>query len=436
MPLTQRKNSRGKGGKSAKSRSSSGQPAQESQATTAGVPTVPGKENHAPPVPRPKPKPIVKHQSQLDDGVDDAPPVSDPIGDSEAAETLLAFSGQPSTEEQEPATSYEPDSPPLQPPPAEDDNELPETVAVSETRPVVVRQPKARAAREPVTLEDDSEDSDQPVDDDFDVPVEVPYGEGTRRVKGISTKTTFDEFNTLISHRMNIPLNKCVGFGYVASWLPKNPKPKPKSLEDDDDYTYMVEEVYQHCKDALKKSKGKTIKPFVITLVRMSEVAVSTTKGDSKKSKKGKGRRARPADSSDSESDVVEKSTESETKLLREIERRHGHCDECGQGVVCAVVDGGRHYILTHKDKASWVALCMKHCATVQTIPLEELGITSKSVELQRQTKKKATAAATRQWQGCNPGCCRADPHPDPGGFQPLARGQGFRRVNNIQIAK
>ncbi|KAL1698561.1 hypothetical protein EV121DRAFT_274349 [Schizophyllum commune] len=221
----------------------------------------------------------------------------------------------------------------------------------------------------------------------YDIPVDVPYEEGTRRVKNITTRTDFCTFNKLIATRMEIPVIKCVGLGWIASWQPKNPRPKPKSLEDEDDYSCMIDDVIRYCKESLKKTKNKEVKPFTITVVPMRDMTKAASSGKDRKGAKKKKTYDEDDHSDDSTDDTS--ACDAGTKILRQIEKLHA-CDSCGDGAVCAVLDGGQHYQLSNRDKSSWAALCKKHRATLQEVPIDALGITSASVAMQQAAKKKA----------------------------------------------
>lgn len=71
--------------------------------------------------------------------------------------------------------------------------------------------------------------------------------------------------------------------GYIPSYKPRNPKLRPKLLEDDEAWKVLVEDVRQHIKTSQAKNRGKgEVKPFSILLV---DLAASE---DGKKSGMGK----------------------------------------------------------------------------------------------------------------------------------------------------
>ncbi|KAL1707596.1 hypothetical protein EV121DRAFT_288471 [Schizophyllum commune] len=384
MNLSYRKHRRGK------SRSGKGSAAEltldqaEPESPGPVPPTTPGKENEAPA----RLRLILCPPAKAADANAGRDAGSNPTLGLDTADASLTRDPRPTAPDlSQSATSTSP--PPLQPEAAiEDDDDLPEVPTASR----LAIKPKPRRVGPSLEEDDEDEDSDDSEDEvpTYDIPVEVPYGDGTRRVKNITTKTSFKDFNTLIAERMGIPVIKCTGYGYIPSWLPKSSKPKPKSLEDDDDYTCMIQEVVDHYEESARKSKGKQgIKSFTITIVPMRDMKAASAK-EMKGSKKKK---STVVEDSDADSSGEKSSAPSEAKLYREIERRHA-CDTCGDGIVCAVLDGGQHYRLTDVDKASWVNLCKKYQATVSEIPLQALGITNKSAEDQNRIRKKGSAAA------------------------------------------
>lgn len=105
----------------------------------------------------------------------------------------------------------------------------------------------------------------------FDVPFEVPFEGATRNLSGITSHTSFNEFLSAVAKRMETRLSLLARIAYIPSYKPKNPKPVPKLLEDDDDWKKLLVDVEEYRAACVAKCKGKgTVKQFVIVLVDMS----------------------------------------------------------------------------------------------------------------------------------------------------------------------
>ena len=91
----------------------------------------------------------------------------------------------------------------------------------------------------------------------------------------------FTEFLKAIAKQMETHLSLLAQIAYVPSYKPKNPKPVPKLLEDDNDWEKLLVDVEEYHMICTAKCKGKgTVKQFVIVLVDMSGL---DAKLDSKK---------------------------------------------------------------------------------------------------------------------------------------------------------
>jgi hypothetical protein len=107
----------------------------------------------------------------------------------------------------------------------------------------------------------------------FDVPFEVPFEGATRNLSSITSHTSFNEFLSAVAKRMETRLSLLARIAYIPSYKPKNPKPVPKLLEDDDDWEKLLVDVEEYRTGCIAKCKGKgTVKQFVIVLVDMSGV--------------------------------------------------------------------------------------------------------------------------------------------------------------------
>jgi hypothetical protein len=121
-----------------------------------------------------------------------------------------------------------------------------------------------------VSYLDNGEQTDQ-LHELFDVPFEVPFEGATRNLSGITSHTSFNEFLSAVAKRMETRLSLLARIAYIPSYKPKNPKPVPKLLEDDDDWKKLLVDVEEYRTACIAKCKGKgTVKQFVIVLVDMS----------------------------------------------------------------------------------------------------------------------------------------------------------------------
>lgn len=70
---------------------------------------------------------------------------------------------------------------------------------------------------------------------------------------------------------METRLSLLACIAYILSYNPKNPKPVPKLLEDNEDWEKLLVDVEEYCTACIAKCKGKgMVKQFVIVLVDMS----------------------------------------------------------------------------------------------------------------------------------------------------------------------
>ncbi|KAJ7856170.1 hypothetical protein B0H13DRAFT_1902773 [Mycena leptocephala] len=80
----------------------------------------------------------------------------------------------------------------------------------------------------------------------FDIPFEVPYKNGMRDLKGITSVTTFDEFLAAAAGKMGTRITQMDNIA--------NPKPIPKILDDDGAWEALVGDVRQHGKKSDRDS--------------------------------------------------------------------------------------------------------------------------------------------------------------------------------------
>ncbi|KAJ7474621.1 hypothetical protein B0H11DRAFT_1918330 [Mycena galericulata] len=60
------------------------------------------------------------------------------------------------------------------------------------------------------------------------------YKNGTRDLTGITSRTSFDDFLVSVAAKMNTRITLMSNIAYIPSYKPKNPKPRPKLLEDEE----------------------------------------------------------------------------------------------------------------------------------------------------------------------------------------------------------
>lgn len=101
---------------------------------------------------------------------------------------------------------------------------------------------------------------------------EVPYKNGTRDLKGIRSRTSFNDFLAQVAAKMYTRVS-ALNIGYIPSYKPRNPKPTPKLLEDDDSWDVLIADVQQHIKLSQGKNRGKgEVRPYSILVVDMDKV--------------------------------------------------------------------------------------------------------------------------------------------------------------------
>lgn len=72
--------------------------------------------------------------------------------------------------------------------------------------------------------------------------------------------------------------------GYTPSYKPRNPKPLPKLLDDEESWELLVSDVQKFIQKEQKKNRGKgEVAPFSIRLTDMSNVDEPSSKTGGKK---------------------------------------------------------------------------------------------------------------------------------------------------------
>ncbi|KAJ7450496.1 hypothetical protein B0H11DRAFT_1877432 [Mycena galericulata] len=163
---------------------------------------------------------------------------------------------------------------------------------------------------------------------------------------------------------------------YIPSYKPKNPKPTPKLLEDEEGWENLVKDVENYISTCKAKNKGKgVVKPFTINLIDTSggDPKDAGTSGTGKKGKKSKQDEPQAAPAL------------KEHDLFQQLEQKH-FCQECKKP--CVILDSGDHHVLTHSELATWALLLSRHQATLKDPPAEL------KLELSHGRQRKAKTAA------------------------------------------
>ena len=106
---------------------------------------------------------------------------------------------------------------------------------------------------------------------EFSIPFEVPYKNATRDLTGITSSTRFSQFLISAAQKMNVSTLHLSQIGYIPSYKPKNPKPIPKMLEDEESWEILLDDVSDYISACKSKNRGKgMVKPFTVILVDMS----------------------------------------------------------------------------------------------------------------------------------------------------------------------
>jgi hypothetical protein len=71
--------------------------------------------------------------------------------------------------------------------------------------------------------------------------------------------------------KMNVSVLHLTQVGYIPSYKPKNPKPVPKMLEDEESWEILLDDVSDYIDACKSKNRGKgVVKPFTVLLIDMS----------------------------------------------------------------------------------------------------------------------------------------------------------------------
>ena len=110
----------------------------------------------------------------------------------------------------------------------------------------------------------------------FDIPIEVPYKNATCDVMGITSLTPYNRVILAIADRMDVGPARMAAIGYIPSYKPKNPKPIPKLLEDEECWDKLVADVAAYITSFKNKRSetARTVKPFVISIIDTLSSAV------------------------------------------------------------------------------------------------------------------------------------------------------------------
>ncbi|THU81647.1 hypothetical protein K435DRAFT_873091 [Dendrothele bispora CBS 962.96] len=218
----------------------------------------------------------------------------------------------------------------------------------------------SHADNEEVDEEDDDSSEDDSSDDEvLDIKYQVPNGTACKNIV-LSNKTTWGSFVSKIAEGMGTRPTLLFRLGYVFSWLPKNPKPRPMLLTSENEYGEMPEGIEERLSKATRSDKkGKKTPSYVI----ISDE--SDTKPSGSNSSKTK-TRARNDENSLEPAITEEDATNSITRIIEKIEGNF-HCREHDRA--CVIEDSGYHYQLTNEDLSVWAKLVHEHLTSIDRVP-------------------------------------------------------------------
>ncbi|KAG5221185.1 hypothetical protein IMY05_C4459000200 [Salix suchowensis] len=248
-------------------------------------------------------------------------------------------------------------------------------------------------------LDDDNDgDEELPL---FSIPMEVPYGKkGTRNLAGITSKTSFDMLLEKIADKMETRLADLSDLGFIPSYKPKTPKPKPKFL-DEETWESLKSEVHGYIEEQkASKTRGKprgVVKAFHISIINLSDDDDGKEKGSKKV-----WRASVPVDVLIDYGDLKAKPDKPESQgcfpqqehvLMNELARKYNCATH--EGKSCHVLANGSHYHYTPQDLSTWAFLLTRHKATIDTPPAE-LKLDDKVAKTGRQNVVKGVATTVQ----------------------------------------
>ncbi|KAF8239840.1 hypothetical protein L208DRAFT_1353082 [Tricholoma matsutake] len=116
-----------------------------------------------------------------------------------------------------------------------------------------------------IDTENDDDELDVPVGTprkkhvEFSIPFEVPYKNATRDLTGITSSTHFSQFLVAAASKMNVSTLHLTQLGYTPSYKPKNPKPVPKMLKDEESWEILLDDVSDYIEGCKSKNRGKGV---------------------------------------------------------------------------------------------------------------------------------------------------------------------------------
>jgi hypothetical protein len=79
--------------------------------------------------------------------------------------------------------------------------------------------------------------------EEFSIPFEVLYKNATWDLTGITSSIHFGQFLVTTTAKMNVSTLHLIQLGYIPSYKPKNPKPVPKMLKDEESWEILLDDV-------------------------------------------------------------------------------------------------------------------------------------------------------------------------------------------------
>ncbi|KAH8798072.1 hypothetical protein DL96DRAFT_1781867 [Flagelloscypha sp. PMI_526] len=211
-----------------------------------------------------------------------------------------------------------------------------------------------------IEVSDSDEETAEPT---FEIHFEVPIHRGTKFLKGLTSKSTYDDFQKDVAEKMRIKPHHLPGLAYWPLTLAKGSckTAKPALLEGDEDWDCLVEAAQVYVREQRRKKKTSSVVQFdLVDLDADDDKKKPTSVKGSKPALKAK------KDDSDGNNDSAGQGT-TELQIRKKIEASHGCNDHVGR--ICFVMEDGKCYTFAENEISTWIHLCKKHAATCNEVP-------------------------------------------------------------------
>ncbi|KAF8509016.1 hypothetical protein BU17DRAFT_70602 [Hysterangium stoloniferum] len=202
----------------------------------------------------------------------------------------------------------------------------------------------------------------------FKIRFEIPYGAATRDLR-INSDARYTDFLVDLADSMGLKVSN-LRVGYIFSFLPKSPKPKPKLLESEKCWNILIRDLATWIEAEKRKNKGKGIvRPWSVRIEDLNK-DIAVTHGKRKKiptdDVNQPALQRRMGDSADAFT--------KEHDIIKDIEKYHA-CNKCN--AACTTLPKSRdHYVYTMADKAIWANLVKSQGKASITKPPTSLDLT------------------------------------------------------------